>query len=348
MSARLPAGVSARGLLVAVVVSTCIFAQASAVIGAQLPNPGITASANSHPAGDYRAANVFDVGGMEFATPGQGAGTPLSEDPANGTWINFDFGVPVTMDTFINRTRTSPPGFDVIEDSRLVFSDDPTFDASDPFVTFSPTGFAGAGLVQRFAPRTAQYVRWEVSRVSGQFNNTGSRQMFFMKTPDGLMPAVRPTVYNGSPAFNPDYALQNAANNNAGRDGSGNEYASQGQGAATFVDFDFLAPTPIAGFDFFNREQDVITTYDMVFSNTPDFSVPIETKNLTASPNGNVVNSEVFDPVTARYVRLQATSFVQSGNTGISEIIFYTPIPEPAAAGVMLVGALGLLRRRRA
>jgi hypothetical protein len=342
MSVRL----SARGLVVLVVISASVFILTSAVPGAQIPNPTITASANSHP-GNFGAANVFDSAGLEFATPGQGAGTPLSNDPANGTWINFDFGEPVTMDTFINRTRTSPPGFDVIEESRLVFSNDATFDAADPFVTFNPSGFAGAGLVQRFAPRTAQYVRWEVSSTSGQFNNTGSRQMFFMKTPSGLMPTVTPTVYNGSPAFNANYALQNAANDNAGRDGVGNEYASQGQGANTFVDFDFGSATPIAGFDFLNREQDVVTAYDMTFSNSPDFSDAVDVKTFSGSPNGNDVNSEVFDPVTAQYVRFQVRSFVQFNNTGISEITFYTPIPEPAAAGVLAVSALCLLRGRR-
>ena len=333
-------------LVVAVIVS--LVAPVGRVArGAQLPNPAITNAADPFNS-TYGAQNVFDDRGREFATSSNGAGTPFSEDPNDGTWIDFDFGEPVTVDTFINRTRTSPPGFDVIEESRLIFSDDETFSAADRIVSFNPSGFAGAGLVQRFAPQTGRYVRWEVVTASGQFGNTGSRQMFFMRTPAGLVPLANPTVTGGSPAFNGNYALQNAANGNAGRDGSGNEYASAGQGANTFVNFDFGSAKQIAGFDFLNREEDIITAYDMVFSNVPDFSTEVARMSFTGDPNGNVVNSELFDPVTARYVRLQATSFAQSPNTGISEIIFYTPVPEPGAAGLACMGGIvALLRRRR-
>ena len=344
-SSRVRASVRASAALSAVAAAWSPFAPAARA--AQLPNPGITASA-AHFNPDYAAENVFDARGREYATSGNGAGAPLSTDPEDGTWINFDFYQPETIDTFINRTRTSPAGFDVIEESRLIFSQDDTFDASDPFVTFSPTGFAGAGLVQRFAPQTAQYVRWEVVRVSGQNNNTGSRQMFFMKSPAGMLPLPNPAVVGGTPAFNDNYALQNAANGNAGRDGTGNEYASQNGQANTFVDFDFGAATPISGFDFLNREEDLITGYDMIFSNTADFATELDRKSFSASLNGNEVNSEVFDPVTARYVRLQATQWAVNGNTGVSEIMFYTPVPEPGAAAVLGVAAFATLRRRRA
>ena len=315
--------------------------------GAQLPNPVITASADPF-SPQYVADNVFDAGALEFATSGNAAGTPLSDDPNDGTWINFDFGEDVTFDTFVQRTRRNT--VDIVGRSRLVLSPDGTFDASDPTVEFNPSGQNGAGLVQRFAPRTARYVRWEVLTAPGTSPNLGAHQMFFMRTPAGLTPLPNPTAYNGTPAFNPNYALQNAANGNAGRDGAGNEYASQGRGVATFVDFDFGAAVELAGFDFFNREQDVITSYDMAFSNSPEFDTP-ETTGLsfTASGNGNQVNSEVFgETITARYVRFQATGFSGSPNTGISEILFYTPVPEPGALALLGAGALAALRRRRA
>ena len=311
---------------------------------AQLPTPEVIASADPFNA-NFTAVNLFDAAAADFATSGNGAGAPLSTDPNDGTWAHFDFGAPVTIDTFVNRTRVN--AVDVVGSSRLIFSQDDVFTAADPAVVFDPTGSNGAGLVQRFAAQTARYVRWEVTTSTGTSQNLGARQFFFLRSPQGLVPMAHPTAYNGSAPFNPNYAWQNAANGNAGRDGVGNEYASQGQGPNTFIDFDFGSARPIAGFDFFNRESDVITAYDLIFSNAADFSTEVDRKSFTGSPIGNQVNSEVFDPVTARYVRLQATASAGSPNTGVSDITFYTPIPEPG--GLALVGLAGLaaLRRRR-
>jgi hypothetical protein len=309
----------------------------------QVPNPTVTASADPFNQ-DYVAENVFDAGGAEFATSGNGVGTPFSTDPNDGTWINFDFGAPVTIDTFINRTRRN--AVDVVEQSRLVFSQDPVFDASDAIVTFDRTGSNGAGLMQRFAPQVAQYVRWEALTASGGSPNLGARQMFFMHTPAGYLPILSgAAVYNGTPAFSNNYRLQEAHDGSAGRDTD--EYASAGAGAATFLDFDFGAVKPLNGFSFLNREEDVITGYDMIFSNTPDFSTVIDTKSFDASTNGNEINTELFDPVRARYVRFQATSYILSNNTGISEITFFQAVPEPASLALPGLVALAALRRRR-
>ena len=313
----------------------------------QIPNPTITASADPF-SPQYVAENVFDGGAAEFATSGNGVGAPLSTDPNVGTWIEFDFGEATPVHTFINRTRTN--NADIIGRSRLIFSDDPTFEETDLTVAFDGTGSNGAGLVRKGLPfaAVARYVRWEAVTSTGTSQNLGSRQMFFLQTPAGQRHLQPPLVFRGSTPFNANYALQNAANDNAGRDGIGNEYASQGAGAGTFVDFDFRSPTAISGFDFFNRESDVITAYDMIFSNSADFTDPIQTFNFTASENGNEVNSEVFNPIVARYVRLQATAFTGAPNTGISDILFYTPVPEPAALSLVGLAAVSLTRRRRA
>ena len=334
-----------RGAIVGAVVAVIVVVVGRGALAEQLPNPTITASADPF-SPQYVADNVFDAGAAEFATSGNGAGTPYSTDPNDGTWIEFDFGEPVSFDTFVNRTRSN--AVDVVGVSRLIFSQDPTFDENDGSLTFASTGSNGAGLIRRELPRdTARYVRWEVVTSTGTSQNLGSRQMFFMNIPTGLRQLAPPAVYNGSTPFNANYALQNAANNNAGRDGTGNEYASQGQGAATFLDFDFGSPTAIAGFDFFNRESDVITGYDMVFSDTRDFSNVLRTMSFTGSENANEVNSETFDPVLARYVRLQATSFTGAPNTGVSDILFYTPVPEPGFAWLVGLAGLALVRRRR-
>jgi MYXO-CTERM domain-containing protein len=310
----------------------------------QVPNPTVTASADPF-SPQYVADNVFEAGHAEFATSGNGAGTPFSTDPNVGTWIEFDFGSPVSFDTFINRTRVNP--VDVVGRSRLVFSQDPTFDDSDTTLTFESTGSNGSGLVRRIPQITAQYVRWEALTSTGTSQNLGARQMFFLQTPAGTARLAPPTVYNGSAPFSPAYALQNAANDNAGRDGTGNEYASRGGGASTFVDFDFGKATALSGFDFLNREDDVITAYDMIFSDSPNFTSPIQTLSFTASENGNQVNSQSFDPILARYVRLRATAFTGSPNTGVSDILFFSPVPEPACLPLLGVAALAMVRRRR-
>src|SRR5204863_2305319 len=89
-------------------------------------------------------------------------------------------------------------------------------------------------------------------------------------------------------------------------------------------------------------------SYDMIFSDTSDFSHVLQTMSFTASDNGNQVNSELFDSVVARYVRMQATSFTGAPNTGVSDIQFFTPVPEPAVVSLAGLAGLALVRRRRA
>ncbi len=283
-----------------------------------LSNPRITASADPFSA-SYVAANVFEPAyNSEFATSGNGAGTPFSTDVNNGTWIHFDFEAPVTVDTFINATRANPN--DVIGVSRLIFSQDATFDAADAIVAFNPSGSNASGLIQRFAAQTARYVRWEVLSSLGSSQNLGGQQFWFLDAP-ALDRLPAPSAFNGSAAF-PGYALADAADGNVGT-GVGNEYASNGAGAGTFIDFDFSQAEPIAGFTWWNRQMDVITQYQMVFANNPLFTAPVATLSFTANANGARANTELFTRVIARYVRFQATAYANFPNTGMAEIEFY-------------------------
>ena len=314
-----------------------------------LPAPTITAWADQFNA-TFGPTNLFDAGTGEYATSGQLAATPFTTDVQNGTWVELDYGSPVTIDTFINRTRANT--VDQVTGQRLIFSQDTVFDAGDSIVTLPSAGANGAGFVRRFAPQTAQFVRWEVTEAGAGSLNLGGRQFFFLNTPAGQTVLPNPTVYNSATPFNGDYVAANAANGNAGRAGTGAEYASQGRGNDTFVDFDFGGATPISGFNLVNREQDVTTSYDMIFSNTPDFSDVVATRSFLTNGQGNEIMTEVFDPITARYVRFDVTSFIGTGgatgtNAGISEIWFYTPVPEPAALSLVGLGALSLARRRR-
>ena len=341
---------TASAALIAFVAAVAVLVPGSAPLrGEVLPPPTITAWADPFNA-TFGPTNLFDVGTGEYVTSGQLAGTPFTRNDQDGTWVELDYGGPVTIDTFINRTRANP--VDQVTGQRLIFSQDGTFDASDSIVTLPSAGANGAGFVRRFTPQTAQYVRWEVTEAGAGSLNLGGRQFFFLNTPAGQTVLPNPTVYNAATPFNGDYVAANAANGNAGRAGTGAEYASQGLGNDTFVDFDFGGATPISGFNLVNREQDVTTSYDMIFSNTPDFSDVVATRSFFTTGQGNDISEEVFDPVTARYVRFDVTSYIGTGgatgnNTGISEMWFLTPVPEPGALSLVAAGALALLRRRR-
>ena len=319
-----------------------------------LPNPTITAAADPFP-GNFAASNVFDSLRAEFATSGNGAGTPLSNDPNNGTWINFDFGAPVTMDRFMMFSRQN--NVDVVGESRLIFSSDGTFDVADPAVVFNPSGSNGAGLIQSFPAQTARHVRWEVTTSAGGSQNLGSQEMRFLSTPAlaALIPGV--TVINSAPAFNTTtYAAANAVNGDAGRDGPGaKEYASLAQGANMFIDFDLGSSQPVIGFDYFDRlsESEDVSGFDLIFSDDPGFGTIIATKSYAHPLGDGYTTSDIFgSAVTARYVRLDATFIDGIGtNTGVAEMAFYA-IPEPAsltlaAAAVFALATLRLIARRR-
>jgi hypothetical protein len=322
-----------------------------------LPNPTITAAADPF-SPVYVAANVFDSQRNEFATSGNGAGTSLSNDPNNGTWIEFDFGAPVSIDRFMTISRQN--NVDVVGLSRLIFSSDATFDGSDAVVTINPTGLNGSGPIHSFAPQTARYVRWEVGTSDAASQNLGSQEMRFLSTPPQAAIIAGPAVINSAPAFNATtYAAINASNGDAGRDGPNpREYASAGQGANMFIDFDLGASHPVIGFDLFDRlsELEDVSGFDLIFSDDPGFGTIIATKSYAHPLGDGYTTTDLFaTPVTARYVRLDATFIDGVGmNTGVSEMIFYSQVvPEPASSTIAAVAVFGLAairfmaRRRR-
>jgi hypothetical protein len=306
-----------------------------------LPSPTITASADPFNA-SYVAANVFDTNrATEFATSTNGVGPLFTTDPNVGTWIEMDFGSTVFLDRFFAITRFNTA--DVIGRSRLTISGDPVFDASDPFVILDPTGSGGDGFVHSFPEQSGRYVRWEAVTSIGTSQNLGAQEMGFLVTPNHHF-ALPATVINGSPPYNGNYALANAANGDVGRDGSGREYASRGAGTNMFIDFDLGVVSPVAGFDLFQREAsgDRFTAFDLLFSNDPTFATMVGTLSYS---NVGFGTSDTFPSIAARYIRLDPTAG-SSGNTGVADITFYG-VPEPATAALLLLGVLGVRRRRR-
>ncbi len=299
------------------------------VCAGQLPDPVITASATPY-SGDYTAANLFgpDLTPREFASRSQGpVSVPFTREVNNGTWVELDFGATVTFNQFVMRSRAN--AVDIVAESRLIVSADAVFDETDRILTFNPSGSNGTGLIQNFAPATGRYVRWEVTQGTASAN-LGAAQMWFMDSPAEHSVLAAPAVIDSAPPFNESYAAAGAVNGDVGNGGAaGHEYASQGFGAAMYIDFDFGVSKPISGFDFWNRPVDVVTAFDLVFADTPDFLAPLATLSFTASTDGNQAASATFSPVTARYVRLQATANQGGENTGVNEIQFYTPGVRP-------------------
>lgn len=301
-----------------------------------LANPSVTASAPAF-SGAYVAGNMFDGNrDSEYASAGQGA----------NTFVDMDFGAPVTMDRFFVITRLNT--VDVVGTANLILSNNADFSSPLATVVINPSGQNGAGLIVPFSSTTARYARWDVITSPGASQNLGGIEMRFLNAPAGS--AVAPAaVIAGSPAFNGNYALANAANGNAGRDGAGNEYAINGgitPPANLFVDFDLGAPTLVSGFDFFDRmaSGDRTTAFDLVFSNDPSFSTVLSTQSF--APGADWGYSQSFAPVNARYVRFDATAAV--GNPGMADMIFYS-VPE-ASTGLLaaLAGLMAVARRRKA
>lgn len=282
-------------------------------------NPSITASANAFN-GSYPAANVFDGTMNEYATSSLGAGAAFST--TSGTWIQFDFGSTVTVDRFIMVARANT--LDAIGSSRLVFSSNATFDASDVVHSFNPSGSNASGIIQSFPATSARYVRWEVGSSTGSSQNLGAAEIRFLNTVSGKAIAPATTIGSATP-FNASYAAANAANGNAGR-GGGLEYACASLGAGMYVDFDFGSVEPISGFDFFDRIPPVDRTsaFNLIFSNDTTFGNAGDTTLSFTSGISGWGYGQNFAAVNARYVRLDATATSGgSNNSGIQEIVFY-------------------------
>ncbi len=272
--------------------------------------------------GALTAANLFDGALSEFATAGAGAGTPLSQE--NGTWVELDFGAPVSMDRMILLTRLNND--DVVGTSRLILSNDPVFEETDVIHVFNPTGSNGRAFIQPITPTVARYARWEAVTSTGSTQNLGGTEFRILDTPAGwhIAPSA---VIGGATPHSEDYALENAANGDAGR-GAGSEYASQGMGAEMFVDFDLGKSKPVIGFDLFDRLAaiDRTTAFELLLSDDPTFTTGVTT--MSFAPGANVwPYRRTFAPVTARYIRFDATS--AGNNSGMQEMIFYSS--EPAA-----------------
>jgi hypothetical protein len=108
------------------------------------------------------------------------------------------------------------------------------------------------------------------------------------------------------------------------------EYASNGKGTETFINFDFGSAVTIDSLAFVNRgsqDLDRLSSYNLIFSNNSNFSIPVATHSFTnaATLSGDFRGPlETFTATTARYVRWDVTGITgaTSLNPGASEVRF--------------------------
>lgn len=167
-----------------------------------------------------------------------------------------------------------------------------------------------------------------------------------------------PTIIANAPAF-PSYDASFFLDNSFATD-----YASQGAGTNTFVDFDFGAATLITEVLYTDRTtsggangtgslgggggSDNVQGYSLIFDDAPDFATPLHSQAVLSPGFSNtdppvVVNGGLG--ITARYVRFDVTA-ANGPNVGGSEIQFFT-IPEPTGAALVAIGVVMLIQRRR-
>lgn len=116
------------------------------------------------------------------------------------------------------------------------------------------------------------------------------------------------------------------------------EYASHGQGARTFVAFDFGRPVRVAAFRHIQRRTpDTIAEAILTFSNTADFKTSLGDVRVKHIDEPGATTFAAFKPIEARYARWQVTSVLpgRSPNVGGQSIEFFAAgTAEPAPRGI--------------
>ncbi len=318
---------------VSLLTSILLAAPLSHVTATILPAPIVTNSAAPFSAA-FAAANTVDGTEFEYASAGQGA----------DTFIEYSFGAPQTFDKIIVLNRNSPAPDDWIGNFTL------TLNGTTP-VSVTRTALRGSSEIHPLGGlRTATTVRLDVDTLggAGANNNTGSMEVLFVRTPLGQTP-IAASIVGSAPAFNPFFAAENAVDGIVGRSsapsGDGPEYASMGQGANTFVDFDLGVIAPVGGFDFIDRiaDEDRITAFDLILSPNATFGDADDV--VRSYTNSTVALGDVFTAIPARFIRFDVTANL-GANTGISEIVFYQ-VPEPSSVALLSFGMIAFLQRRK-
>ncbi len=146
----------------------------------KLPVAKILACAEEYPATNFVVAHLVDDAELsEYASNGKGT----------ETFVVFDFGQSVTIAGFKHVDRKDPA---TVDEAELVFSDQSDFSQVIARETIDHANAPGAMTVALFAaPHTAQFVRWQATRLGpeGHACVGGSAMCFF--TPEAVEPTLQ-------------------------------------------------------------------------------------------------------------------------------------------------------------
>ncbi|MFI5380615.1 MAG: glycoside hydrolase family 38 C-terminal domain-containing protein [Tepidisphaerales bacterium] len=165
-----------------------------------------------------------------------------------------------------------------------------------------------------------------------------------------LAPTDRPKVIAAAPAFpGGAYEADNILSEPTAQ-GLRRDYASQGQGTKTFVDFDLGRSLTVAAFRHVQRATvDTVVSADLIFSDQPDFKVALATVHVQHEDRPGATTFAAFTPVKARYVRWQVTAASEKSpkNVGGNSVAFYEaagtdPVPSRIAISA---STLPIIRR---
>ncbi|MBT3339683.1 MAG: hypothetical protein HOM34_08735 [Planctomycetes bacterium] len=297
----------------------------------QIPSPVITASATAY-SSTYLADNLLDNDAQtEYASDEQGpVSFFLTTDPYHGTWIEFDFGAPVDIDGFRHYDRAA--SIDKTAASRLIFSQDATFDSQDPVVLISHIS-SDTGENYPFERQTARFVRWEITEALdwyGSYSLGGKEIAFLQEQNYTVLPAPTVTAstdsINGYPStqlFDGDSATQFIARGSGETTNTYSQVTTHG----TWVEADFGQVVSIDAISFLDRTasnawtgRSRLTLSHDVYFNSGDDEVILDHYDHA------VETTYDFPPMSGRYVRWEviekedASSF--SKQLGGSEMTF--------------------------
>ena len=129
------------------------------------------------------------------------------------------------------------------------------------------------------------------------------------------------------------------------------------------MDFDFGSPTTIGQVTFTDRQTsgrgngtpnpgattDNVTSFDLIFSNDATFDANDVTVSVLSPAPQDTVTTPIGGTtgLTFQFVRFDVTGVSGGNNVGGAEIQFFGAVPEPTALGLLGLGVLRLLARRR-
>ena len=143
------------------------------------------------------------------------------------------------------------------------------------------------------------------------------------------------------------------------------DFAGNGTGASTHLDFMFAAPTTFSSIVYTDRTSsggangsnsfgttDYVTQYQYVFATDAAFSNIVGTylSQIYTAPVGptsylNFQHTDSINALTAQYVRFAVVS-ARGANPGAADFQFST-VPEPGSLALLGLGLLGFIATRR-